>query len=71
MNTSEEVYVSAGWSGTKSAITGGLYWPIVPAVDNGDECRVISGTNECQGKPEYSEETCPIEHGPSQLEAGE
>jgi hypothetical protein len=26
---------------------------------DGDDCRAISGMNECQGKPKYSEKPCP------------
>jgi hypothetical protein len=48
------------WSGTKSTITAAIHWSIVPALDdNGDDCGAISGMNEWQGKPKYSEETCP------------
>jgi hypothetical protein len=24
-----------------------------------DDCEAVGGKNECQGKPEYSDETCP------------
>jgi hypothetical protein len=31
-----------------------------PCTIDGDDCEAISGMNEWQGKPTYSEETCPI-----------
>jgi hypothetical protein len=30
-----------------------------PWVTDGDDCGAITGMNEWQGKPEYSEGTCP------------
>jgi hypothetical protein len=30
-----------------------------PRMIDGDDCGAISGMNEWQGKPKYSEETCP------------
>jgi hypothetical protein len=30
-----------------------------PWMINDDDCGAISGMNEWQGKPKYSEETCP------------
>jgi hypothetical protein len=48
-----------GQSGTKSTITdafiGLLYQPRI--IDS-DDCGAISGLNEWQGKPKYSDETC-------------
>jgi hypothetical protein len=44
---------------TKSAVAAAMYWPIIPALDDNDDCGAISGMNEWQGKPKYSEETCP------------
>jgi hypothetical protein len=41
------------WSGTESTITAAIYWPIVQALNDG-----VSGMNEWQVKPKYSEETC-------------
>jgi hypothetical protein len=48
-----------GWSETTSSITEATYWPIVPALDDDDECGAISGMNDWQGKLKYSEKTCP------------
>jgi hypothetical protein len=39
-------------------ITAAIYWLIVPALDDGDDCGAISGLNEWQRKPKHSEKTC-------------
>jgi hypothetical protein len=46
------------WGGTQSTVTAAIYWHIVPAVYDNDDCVAISGLNERQGKPKYSEKTC-------------
>jgi hypothetical protein len=48
-----------GWSETKSAITEVTYWPIIPALEVGDDCGTIGELSVCQGKLRYSEKTCP------------
>jgi hypothetical protein len=49
-----------GWSGTESTTTEALYCPIVPALDDSrDNCGALSGKNDWQGTPKYTEETCP------------
>jgi hypothetical protein len=42
--------------------------------DDDDDCGAIGGMSECQGKPKYSEKTCPIASlsttNPTWLDAG-
>jgi hypothetical protein len=62
------------WSGTKSTSVEATYWPIVPAMNDSDDCGAISGMNYWQGKPKYSEETRPIyalsTKNPTRLDSG-
>jgi hypothetical protein len=49
-----------GWSGTKSSIKAAIYCLLYQLwMTYGDDCGAITGENEWQGKPNYSEETCP------------
>jgi hypothetical protein len=47
------------WSGTKATITVAIYWPVMPALHDGDDCEAISVMNDWHGKQQYSEKSCP------------
>jgi hypothetical protein len=42
-----------GWSGTKSTIIEATYWPVVPALDDIDDCGTIGEMNDWKGKLKY------------------
>jgi hypothetical protein len=58
------------WAGVEPSP---LFWrPFIgllyqPGMTDGDDCMAVSGTNEWQGKPRYSEETCPNALCPLQI----
>jgi hypothetical protein len=56
-----------GWSGTQSTITAAISWLIIPALDDGDDCGVISGTNEWLGNRNTGRKPSPVPLCPPQI----